>query len=82
MIDYEKVLFDIVKPMCNDKDNVMVKKMNSLDSNEILLFVYASSEDIGRLIGRKGTMASAIRSMLQVAAKISNQKVSVKFEAL
>ena len=82
MIDLEKTLLDIVKPLCNDQDGVMVKQMDSLQENEALLYVYAPSDDIARLIGRKGNMANAIRSMLQVAAKIDNLKVSVKFEAL
>ncbi len=82
MIDLEKVLLDIVKPICNDQDAVMVKRMGSIDDNEIILYVYAPSNDIARLIGRQGTMANSIRQMLQVASKIENKKITVKFEAL
>ena len=82
MIDLEKVLLNIVKPICNDSDAVMVKKMESLNANEILLYVYAPSEDIARLVGRQGTMANCIRTMLQVASKIENKHISIKFEAL
>ena len=82
MLDLEKALLDLVKPLCNDQDGVMVKQMPSLEENEVLLYVYANSSDIARLSGRQGTMANALRQMLQVAAKIENKKVSVKFEAL
>ena len=64
MIDLEKVLLNIVKPICSDSEGVMVKQMESLNDNEILLYVYAQSEDIARLIGRQGTMANSIRQML------------------
>ena len=67
MIDLEKILLNIVKPLCSDSDSVMVKQMESINENELLLYVYASSEDIARLIGKKGSMANSIRQMLQVA---------------
>ena len=82
MIDLEKVLLNLVRPICTDTDSVMVKQMESLNDNEILLYVYAPSEDIARLIGRQGTMANSIRQMLQVASKIENKRISIKFEAL
>ena len=82
MIDLEKVLLNLVKPLCSDPDSVMVKKMESLDDNELLLHVYAPSEDIARLIGKKGMMANSIRQMLQVASKIEKKRISIKFEAL
>ena len=82
MIDLEKVLLNLVRPLCTDPDAVMVKQMESINDNEILLYVYAPSEDIARLIGKKGTMANSIRQMLQVASKIENKRISIKFEAL
>ena len=82
MIDLEKVLLSIVKPICSDPDSVMVKQMESLNENELLLYVYAPSADIARLIGKQGSMANSIRQMLQVASRIENKHISIKFEAL
>ena len=82
MIDLEKVLLNLVKPLCSDPESVTVKQMESLEENELLLYVYAPSEDIARLIGRQGSMAYSIRQMLQVASKIENKHISIKFEAL
>lgn len=82
MIDLEKVLLNLVKPLCSDPESVTVKQMESLEENELLLYVYAPSDDIARLIGRQGSMAYSIRQMLQVASKIENKHISIKFEAL
>ena len=82
MIDLEKVLLNLVKPICTDGDSVMVKEMESLNENEILIYVYAPSDDIARLIGRQGAMANSIRQLLQVASKIEKKRISIKFEAL
>ena len=68
MIDYEKTLLDIVKPMVDQPENLSVKQMESLNDEEILLYVYASSADIARLIGRQGSMANSIRQMMSVVS--------------
>ncbi len=82
MIDLEKVLTDLVKPICSEPESVKVKQMESINENEILLYVYAPNEDIARLIGKQGTMANSIRQMLQVASRIENKRISIKFESL
>ena len=82
MIDLEKVLLNLVKPMCSDSESVMVKQMESINENEVLLYVYAPSEDIARLIGKQGLTANSIRQMLQVASNEKGKSISVKFEAL
>ena len=82
MIDLQNTLLNLVKPICDDQDSVTVKQMESLNDNEILLYVYSSSNDIGRLIGRQGAMASSIRQMMQVASKIENKRITIKFESL
>ena len=60
----------------------MVKQMESINDNEILLYVYAPNNDIARLIGKQGQMANSIRQMLQVASKIENKRITIKFEAV
>ena len=80
-MDYEKILLDLITPMVEDKTNVSVKKMDSLDERELLLHVYASSEDVARLIGRKGTMASSIRQLMSVASRGENKRITIKFDS-
>ena len=80
-MDYEKILLDLITPMVEDKANVSVKKMDSLDEREVLLHVYTSSEDVARLIGRKGTMASSIRQLMSVASRSENKRITIKFDS-
>lgn len=81
MIDYEQVLLDLVMPMVDDHQSISVKQMASLDDQEVLLYVYALSEDVARLIGRRGQMASAIRQMMSIASKKERKRITIKFEA-
>lgn len=81
MIDYEKVVMDLLLPMVDDKNSLSVKTLSTLDDEEILLCVYANSDDVARLIGRKGSMASAIRQMMSVASRREDKKITIKFES-
>lgn len=80
-MDYEKILLDLVTPMVENKASVSVKKMDSLDDREILLHVYANSEDVARLIGRKGSMAGSIRQLMSVASRTENKRITIKFDS-
>ncbi|HAM63122.1 MAG: RNA-binding protein [Firmicutes bacterium GWF2_51_9] len=81
MVSMEQALHNLVEPMVDDKASLSVKTMASLDDKEILLYVYAKSEDIARLIGRQGQMASALRNMMSVASRLENRRITIKFES-
>lgn len=81
MVDLEKTLFDLCLPLTTNPDALSVKTMSSANEREILLYVYADDKNIARLIGRKGAVASAIRSMMSAAARSVNKRILVKFEA-
>lgn len=81
MVDYEAVVMDLVRPIVEDKNALSVKIMPSLDEEEILVYVYANSEDVARLIGRKGSMASSIRHMMSVASRKEEKRITIKFES-
>ena len=82
MTELDKVLFDLVKPMVEDPDSLEVRVMPSLNEREVVLYVYAKNDDIARLIGKKGTMASALRQVMSVASHAENKKVTIKFEQI
>ena len=82
MAELDKVLLNLVKPMVEDKESLDVRLMPSSDDKEVLLHVYAKNDDIARLIGRKGSMASALRQVMSVASHSNNKKVTIKFEQI
>lgn len=79
-MDYEKIVLDLVRPLVDNKDSLSAKVMSTLNEKEILLHVYASSEDVARLIGRRGVMASSIRQMMSIASRKEGKMITVKFE--
>ncbi|MBE6129373.1 MAG: KH domain-containing protein [Erysipelotrichaceae bacterium] len=82
MAELDKVLLDLVRPMVENPESLDVRTMPSLNEREIVLHVYATNEDIARLIGRKGSMASALRQVMSVASHAEDKKVTIKFEQM
>ncbi len=82
MINFEEVLLNLVKPMVENQNMLSVKQMGSLNEDEILLYVYCDSQDTARLIGKQGSMATAIRQMMSIASKSESKKVTIKFESI
>lgn len=82
MVELEKVLKDLVLPMVSNSSALDVRQMPSLNDNEIVLYVYAASEDIAKLIGKQGVMATSLRQMMSVASHTVKKKVSIKFEQI
>ena len=80
MSNLEQVLLDLVTPMVERPEMLEVAEMPSSDEREVVLCVYATNDDIARLIGRKGSMASALRQVMSVASHKENKKVTIKFE--
>ena len=82
MAELDRVLLDLVKPMVEDPDSLEVRVMPESNDREVILHVYAKNDDIARLIGRKGSMASALRQVMSVASHADNTKINIKFEQI
>ena len=71
----KQLLIDIVKPIVDNPDEVVVVERTSGDMTVLELTVAKS--DIGKVIGRGGKIAKAIRSVMKAAANKENIKVMV-----
>ncbi|NLC41903.1 MAG: KH domain-containing protein [Erysipelothrix sp.] len=80
-MDATKILYDLVEPVVQNREALSVKELPSLNENETILVIYADSNDIGRLIGKKGSMANAIRQTMGIATRVLDRKITVKFES-
>ncbi|HIU12601.1 MAG TPA: KH domain-containing protein [Candidatus Fimiplasma intestinipullorum] len=80
-MDYVQILKDMLSSLVEDKASLKIVQRPSLEEDEVLLYVYAAKEDISRLIGKKGNMASAIRQIMSVPSRLDNKRISIKFES-
>ena len=82
MAQLDEVLLNLVRPMVEDPDKLTVEVLSGENSREVVLRVTAANDDIARLSGRKGTMASALRQVMSVASHTDDKKVTIKFEQI
>lgn len=62
----KKLIEFIAKSLVNDPTEVVVSERSR--RKDVLLLLSVAEEDMGRVIGRNGRVASAMRTLLRVAA--------------
>ena len=65
---------EIVKSLVVDKDGVSVKEFPTEEEKTILIQVMVNADDIGRVIGREGRTANAIRTLVQASSALQDNK--------
>lgn len=78
---YEQIILDIVSPLVEYKDRLRVILLDEENLHDSTYMVYCDESDVARLIGKKGIVASAIRDVANVSAKLNNKRIRIKFEA-
>lgn len=64
----------IVKSIVLDSESVMVKEFPSEDENTINIEVLVAEADLGRVIGKNGKNANAIRALVQASSSLQDNK--------
>ncbi len=73
---------ELVKALAVNKDAVNVKEFPTEEENIKLIQVMVDSEDIGRVIGKSGRNANAIRTLVQASSYLNdNKKVKINIES-
>ena len=65
---------EIVKSLVVDKDAVSVKEFPTEEENVMLIQVMVEDSDMGRVIGKEGRTANAIRTLVQASSALSDNK--------
>ena len=65
---------EIVKSLVANPDGVSVKEFPSEEENVMLIQVVVDEADIGRVIGREGRTANAIRTLVQASSALKENK--------
>lgn len=66
----------VVKALVDNPDAVVI--VRSVDEMGVLLTLTVAPEDMGKIIGRDGNIAKAIRTLLRVVGMKHNARVNLK----
>lgn len=65
---------EIVKSLVVHKDGVSVKEFPTEEENVMLIQVMVEEDDMGRVIGKEGRTANAIRTLVQASSALNENK--------
>ncbi|MBL7045019.1 MAG: KH domain-containing protein [Parcubacteria group bacterium] len=66
----------MIKELVDNPDDVKVERV--VDEMGVLLTLDINAEDMGKIIGRQGNTAKAIRTLLRVVGMKNNARVNLK----
>ena len=72
----QKFLESVVKALVDNPDKVKINR--TVDEMGVLLTLEVDQADMGKIIGRQGNTAKAIRSLLRVVGMKNNARVNLK----
>ena len=70
----------LIDPIVEEPKSVLIR-VNDSEEKDITILIAAEKEDTARLIGRRGSIANALREIVSVAGKSENKHVHIRFES-
>lgn len=80
-MEYEKIIHSIVDPFLINPEALMIREIPGNTEDDVTLLIVSENEDTARLIGKKGSVANALREIIAVAGKAEGKHIHLKFES-
>lgn len=77
-VNLKQILIDIVKAIVDNPDEITV--IQTEENDNIYLELNVAPDDMGKVIGRHGRIAKAIRMIVKAAANSIDKKASVEIK--
>ena len=78
MTDLKQTLIDIAEAIVDTPEEVTV--VSEEDGNTVNLTLSVAPDDMGKVIGRHGRIAKALRTVMKAAATAVDKKVTVEIK--
>lgn len=76
----EELLITLVTGLVEDKAAVKVQKDEPNEEGVTVYHIHVAADDMGRVIGKQGRIAKAIRTVMRAAAVRVGEKVQVDID--
>ena len=74
----QELIVTIVKGLVDDKDAVSVTVDEPKEDGTVVYHLHVAADDMGRVIGKQGRIAKAIRTVVKAAAIHEDKKIMVE----
>ena len=75
-----ELLVTIVSGLVSEPDSVTVTVDEPNEEGVIVYHLHVAESDMGRVIGKQGRIAKAIRVVMRAAANRNNEKIAVEID--
>lgn len=79
-INFEELIRSMVAPLVQNPSDVAVKTLDSEDDT-LTIQVLVNQDDLGRVIGKNGKIASAIRTIAYAGASKEGKRIKIDIDA-
>ena len=79
-INFEELIKNMVAPLVVNPGDVTVKKLDE-DEELLTIQVLVNKEDLGRVIGKNGKIAQAIRTIAYAGASKEGKKIKIDIDS-
>lgn len=76
----KELLISIAKGLVDEPDKVTVDVDDINEEGVVVYHLHVAQDDMGRVIGKQGRIAKAIRIVMRSAANRNEQKISVEID--
>ena len=76
----KELLTAIVSGLVEKPEEVTVTVDEPDEEGEVYYHIHVAEDDMGRVIGKQGRIAKAIRIVMRAAANRNNEKISVEID--
>ena len=79
-INFEELIKNMVAPLVVNPNDVLVKTLDE-DSELLTLQILVNKDDLGRVIGKNGKIAQAIRTIAYAGASKEGKKIKIDIDS-
>lgn len=76
----KELLIAITSDLVEKPDEIVVDVDDINEEGVIVYHLHVAESDMGRVIGKQGRIAKAIRTIMRAAANRANQKIAVEID--
>ena len=80
-MDYIAAILKFIEPIVLNKDNIVINELPNESKKDRTFQITCDPEDAGRLIGKHGSTAEALREVISIAGKTNGERVHIKFQS-
>jgi len=76
----KELLEAIAKGLVEDKDSVQIQVDEPNEEGVVVYHLHVAQDDMGRIIGKQGRIAKAIRAVMRAGASRVDEKIAVEID--